>query len=167
MEEFLLILDDNFERFEKFFANSRGYDFKTYQDKIGIAIAGAKKMSPIWKLSKMGSSMTPIVLSSIGAVLLFKSYEEASAIMTGMVYFLVFLIFTALDYIREEKFSKEIIKEENSRVVDVLKKLMPYYLMSQEKELSKDIMEKFGKSIKNDEIIESLWQLMSSNLKAL
>jgi len=87
--------------------------------------------------------------------------------MTGMVYFLVFLIFTALDYIREEKFSKEIIKEENSRVVDVLKKLMPYYLMSQEKELSKDIMEKFGKSIKNDEIIESLWQLMSSNLKAL
>ncbi len=168
LQEFLLISDSNFEIFKNFFAKIQDLDFKKHEDAIEIAIVEAKRMPAIWRVSKIATTMVPIILSSVGATLLLKSYEEASAIINGMAYFFVLLGFCVLDYFREEIFSKQIGIEANVNQFNSMKRLMPYYVISEEEgqnqkiEMIKNVIKDRNQEI--GVIMKALWKIIYDNL---
>jgi len=169
LKKFLMISDNNFERFYSFFENSRNLDFKKHEDAIEIAIVEAKKMPVIWRSAKVATTMVPIILSSVGATLLLKSYEEASSIINGMAYFFVLLGFCVLDYFREEIFSKQIPIEANVNQFNSMKRLMPYYALFGKKEDQDQKITIIQNVIKdrNQEIgviMKALWKIIYDNL---
>ncbi len=156
LKDCLLLINRNFDRFEDFFASSKGIEWYEYEGKIEKAIKQAQDLPKILKIAQGVSNIMPVTLLSVGAVLGMKNYEQASEIINMVNCFIVFVL-VVCNFFAETIFGTHPTNEDFIEFTPV-KRLIPYYVLSGEKE---QLVKKIEKIIKNrNEQIDFL----SSNL---